>query len=562
MKILKKSQTYIFTLGLFIVFTLLLAGTAIAGNITAQEYGDPVYRDLGVGAIEYMGHAAIFSGVDSSDTDYVIVMDATFGIYGSIHEIELSEMIGSYTYWGAFQSTNLESRPDTFSERQTIIQHANELDTEDPGYTLGGVYCIDPKLGWDTQIQPDEVDDIRCDGVVEYCYEYSTEFPIWGKNGTNYDISKYPSEHNVVGYENPDTEFSPMVQCGQAGGTSTYLTNDASIDYPNIAVSSTPYSGRTVVNIRASDQSGIHKILYKWGISGAEQISPYNQHPTQDYQEVVATTYSTSDLYVWVQDGAGNANVWHPYPIIVATPTPTPTPNPSFANDLISWCYLSILDRDPSQGEIDAWRVGYFEYYTGLNIDVKLVASQMAWEFFKSAEYAARGRTDQEFAYDCYLALLDREPASGETNWCVGYSKKELFSLISKSAECSSWIESIFPNSSGDLTRNFITTFYIGILDRLPNSSELTTYVNIMNRAYLKKEGAKRLATALFNSSTTMTNSDRAESLYRIFKGRFPTSQEKTSLTMALNSRRLTLYQAINVFANSPEFNTILNEYF
>jgi hypothetical protein len=298
---------------------------AIAGNPTAQEYGDAVYRENGIGVLAPWGHCGIYYGINNYDEHMVIEFH---GLDEIKNDILLSSFKEVGPYWGANQSTNLSNRPDTFSERQTIIQYADELDTQDPDYC--GLDCIKPISGWGTIIKPSEVDEIRCDGVVEYCYEYGTDFPVWGKNGTHYDISKYPEEHNTLyGLQqwsnDPDTGLAPVVQCGYAGGSSTYLTSYASIDYPEITVNKTSYSDRTVVTMRASDQSGIHRMRYKWGSMGTDISYRYPHPPTQDYQEETATTYSTSDLYIWAQDGAGNTDSWHKYTITVNQP-----PNPPY----------------------------------------------------------------------------------------------------------------------------------------------------------------------------------------------------------------------------------------
>lgn len=298
------------------------AATLQAGNTSAQEYGDAVYRDLGLPGIEHLGHAALFYGVNSAHDGLVVEMHASaWSIFGDIRVISLQSMIGGYGYWGAYSSTNSSSRPDTFAERATIISYADELDTQDPGYPFLGSACIDPQWGWGSVLQPSEVDDIRCDGVVEYCFEYGTDFPVWGKNNAHHDISLYPQEHNNLytgSGSDPNTELAPIVQCGRAGGYSTYLTSPAATDFPSMTVALTYYSDRTVATMRASDQSGIHRIRYKWGPNGAEHDFVYGLHPTQDYEEEVATTYATNHLYFKAQDGAGNEDgLWHLYLVTV-----------------------------------------------------------------------------------------------------------------------------------------------------------------------------------------------------------------------------------------------------
>ena len=161
---------------------------------------------------------------------------------------------------------------------------------------------------------------MRCDGLVEYAYEYSG-FPVWGKKlvkkPTHFDICIFPYEHNNL-YEgiwpnNPNVELAPVVQCGKKGGTSTCMVNPAVIDYPTINVYVTPTSGPSHVRIRAADQSGIHKIEYKWSVNGIVTYVPPPPNP-QGFQEV-STTAASNFIYIRVYDGAGNSDGWHIYPI-------------------------------------------------------------------------------------------------------------------------------------------------------------------------------------------------------------------------------------------------------
>lgn len=298
------------------------------GNLDAMEYGDPLYRENGINTYEELGHAGLYYGIDATETNRIIHMTGPGNLITD--DDDLNALLEEYEYWGAYGSS-INDKPQTFAQRQAIVQAADELDTRDPDYTFTD--CLVPESGWGVKIEPDEVDEIRCDGVVEFCYEYCG-FPVWGQNAKHYDIStSYYSEHNTAyGYEgyDPDTALSPVVQCGRVGGSSTYYTEPAAIDYPEIVVSQTANDGSTDVTIRASDQSGIHRLVYKWGQHGAVSNALYPQHPTQDYQEVTATTDETATLYVWASDGAGNMDGWHTYTITVnAAPGAPSGPTPS-----------------------------------------------------------------------------------------------------------------------------------------------------------------------------------------------------------------------------------------
>ena len=229
---------------LFWIITCLViyshAANALDGNKNAQEFADPLYRQLGIPFFENIGHAALYAGMDPNDNHKILEIQ----LFTGIREFTLESMSSDVNlgYWGAYNS-KIQNRPTTFADRQTIINTAIVLDALDPGYPFLAAAALVPEWFWGTRIEPDEINELRCDGLVEYAYEYN-EFPVWGKNlatnPDNYDISKFPSEHNNLyeGYSphDPDIELAPVVQCGKKGGTSTNMVNPAVIDYPTINV--------------------------------------------------------------------------------------------------------------------------------------------------------------------------------------------------------------------------------------------------------------------------------------------------------------------------------------
>ncbi|MGG1642456.1 hypothetical protein ACIFQM_14495 [Paenibacillus sp. NRS-1782] len=74
-------------------------------------------------------------------------------------------------------------------------------------------------------VHVDEITDIRCDGVIEYAYEYNDVY-VWGPsstgtnsgNPTDFDISTKVNVqyHANLGYDEPWIEVSPRVQRGAA----------------------------------------------------------------------------------------------------------------------------------------------------------------------------------------------------------------------------------------------------------------------------------------------------------------------------------------------------------
>ncbi|MCX7571008.1 hypothetical protein OS242_13745 [Tumebacillus sp. DT12] len=184
--------------------TVLSATTA-----SAAVDADGRYRD---GAeVNYLNHAGL--------------RKAGAGIYeikGYNETIQLStwdSFIAGNNYIGSFWNPN-----GTESKASSILNTAAAMDA-DPGitYTLYDMLNYESTAG--TYITVDEITDIRCDGVVEYAYEWNNVW-VWGRSsdgttsGTpqHHDISltSYTSEHNNLGGTGT-IELSPYVQRGGSG---------------------------------------------------------------------------------------------------------------------------------------------------------------------------------------------------------------------------------------------------------------------------------------------------------------------------------------------------------
>lgn len=158
---------------------------------------------------------------------------AGVGIYeirGYLTTIQLSDwntFLSGYTYIGAFINPTM-----TNTDRTNILSTAAAMDA-DPGisYTAWNMLDTDPNPG--TYVQVSEITDIRCDGVVEYAYEWNYVW-VWGKSdnaqstGTpqHFDVSYVPylPEHNdYLGADYPWVETSPKVQHGGVGTKWTQL---------------------------------------------------------------------------------------------------------------------------------------------------------------------------------------------------------------------------------------------------------------------------------------------------------------------------------------------------
>jgi len=199
---------------------IALSSPAMAAWTRNKEINaDAIYR---TGAYGY-NHAGVF---------YINSTGSTFGSYeargdGPVVFSSMNDFIGTETYYGP----HYRSTVDTSTERDSIIQTCKDLANNSTlGYTWTD--CLNPESNVGSYISPDEVAEIRCDGVVEYAYEWNN-FWVWGKSSTgtssgtptNHDISyiNYYGEHNNLGKDSPWVELSPYVQRGAAGTSWTLL---------------------------------------------------------------------------------------------------------------------------------------------------------------------------------------------------------------------------------------------------------------------------------------------------------------------------------------------------
>ena len=269
------------------------------GNPIEQEYGDAVYNDnffqlAGVG-FAYLGHAGLFAGLTEQGQKRIIQVRSDIPLVG---DDEFSGMFND-DYWGSY-TIDPTYRLMSFGDRSDVIFTARELS-----FMIGITYPLFPYIGWTQlshnpacgiKIDPSEVWELRCDGLVEYCYEFNG-INVWGQFGQNYDISNpnYADYHDGLFtnclWGDPCNNVAPIVQCGGNDGcgenTCTFLNTASIIDYPSYETYIS-YNGLSQnLYIKATDKSGIHYIKYKIGQTGNWQFSPIQpQHPLQDYYTI------------------------------------------------------------------------------------------------------------------------------------------------------------------------------------------------------------------------------------------------------------------------------------
>ena len=246
----------------------------------------------------------------------------------------------------------------------------------------------------------------------------------------------------------------------------------------------------------------------------------------------------------------------------------------TLARQLITSYYSDILGRAPEAGAVDNWYVGYFTYAVTAAVDVRFVPREMARVFFASAEYQARARTRDQFLRDAYQVFLRRVPSQSELDaWLAGtWNQSQVVTTFAESAEFDVYIQGLFPCLAGVKTGNFVTTMYIGLLDRLVDAGGLAYGKGIFDAAFAaggiagvrdqaKSFGVQLLASAEYLSKNP-TNDTHVVRLYRAYLGRYPATAEIDYWRGQLDSHAATTTDLINLFAASPEFTGRLNGFF
>jgi len=301
------------------------------GNLLKQEYGDAVYRELGVIAGFIAGdynHTGVFGGLDESHKGKAL---QALGIGHTTEEVNFENEFTSYGngYYGAY---TLNNRTMTFTDRKRVVSTAVSLVGATIPYPSLPPNCIEyHPPNFDGTIS--DISAIRCDGFVEYCYE-KNNFRVWRNQDyveSAWSIVEYPDLNNDLPdlTRNPENEASPWAQRGAPCATGprggffgcsylppdTKMTQPSVINLPTYEITAVPGPGYVDVTIRATDESGIHLIgCVKPGESTWTYSPTQPQHPTSDSYSWTVQVTTSGRLYYAAVDNGGNA------PSIAATP--------------------------------------------------------------------------------------------------------------------------------------------------------------------------------------------------------------------------------------------------
>ena len=301
---------------------LVNASAQDVGNTNAQEYGDAVYVYLDVFFIYNYNHTAVFAGLDTNHNGQVLQAygPETTTMQTNFADLFTSKGTGYTGYYGAYTLNNVSM---TFSQRKSVVSTAINLANAQipyPSILLIPV-CIDYAGAPPVSIA--DIENIRCDGVVEYSYTYNG-LRVW-HNATTPDsewgIVDYPDSYNDRPdlTRNPDFEASPWAQRGAPCNTGpdligcsynspdTKMTQPAVITLPTYEVTQSPGCGYADVTIRATDESGIHYIGVELPGSSTWTYSPSQpQHPTSDSYSYTVRVFESGMLYYFARDNGGN----------------------------------------------------------------------------------------------------------------------------------------------------------------------------------------------------------------------------------------------------------------
>ena len=318
------------------------------GNMTAQEYGDAVYVYLDVlwGILNY-NHTAIYAGLDSSDNGRVL---QAYGKGVTVGDYSFSDYFTSQGsgYYGAYTLANTTL---TFSQRASIVSTAVNLANAQIPYppypipTLAPV-CID--YAGTPPVPISNIQAIRCDGVVEYSYNYNG-LRVWrNKNyaDSQWSIVNYPDSFNdwPANLREPDVEASPWAQRGAPCATGPYgtslgcsynspdtqMTQPAVISLPTYQVTLVTNAGYADVTVQATDESGIHFIrCIKPGETDWTLGPTQPQHPISDTCSWTVRITNSGTFYYAAVDNGDNAPTWAQTPhVTITVPTKNVEINP------------------------------------------------------------------------------------------------------------------------------------------------------------------------------------------------------------------------------------------
>ncbi len=267
------------------------------------ELGAAVYRNKANGPFL---HAGIYLGNDDGSTrDEIIHGDGTavnIGLFSTIYSHSQED------FKGVYESSGLD-----FTTRQSIISTAKALVGID--YFWGIALNYQATISPDTKISIENIETLRCDGVVEYSYEVNG-VNVWAEDllhSNHYDISKnsaWADEHNQIPFPVPPlnclAEFSPNAQIGDCDSNTKFNEAAAGVG-PKLLYEMNIY--HELVVTATDEQSGIFSLDYT--ISGCNPVLSEIQftYPESNFQTIIIPWPESNTITIEVWDNAGNGSI-------------------------------------------------------------------------------------------------------------------------------------------------------------------------------------------------------------------------------------------------------------
>lgn len=144
--------------------TLILLLTFTSNSFAYNDYsGLPVYRDGAVGGLNW--HAGLMYHENVKEYGYNAIIHIN-GFGCDVDFCSYDDFLGENDFMGVYAADDCTS-----NDLDDIRETAADLTMQAISYTCVNLLEYEDNPG--TYISPSEIDKLRCDGVVEYCYEWN-----------------------------------------------------------------------------------------------------------------------------------------------------------------------------------------------------------------------------------------------------------------------------------------------------------------------------------------------------------------------------------------------------
>lgn len=148
------------------------------------------------------GHAGLMVGASSYAAQAVV--EANLNGVEIVNWDTFMANLAASNFWGVYEPNSGISN----SGRDLVVGTAYNLNTFHPGYTAAAPIAYPASLFGKAKLYPSDIVNIRCDGVVEYSYEYNS-YKIFGNLHWNISI---PSQNSIADHtlETPLAQLNKM----------------------------------------------------------------------------------------------------------------------------------------------------------------------------------------------------------------------------------------------------------------------------------------------------------------------------------------------------------------